>query len=222
MRNITKILLLIVVAFAAYLLWPRSASLSGFKPAEMARLQIQNWQGQKDNKGMGSLMARYKIYATQYHISPVTAFRMAQTQGGVLAAIANLKNDDSDSVSENRVLGSLTEKYSMLKQAVNGSFDPDALAREEYGWRVTEKDPSGSSDVIIPSICRILAALYGGNPEDYTEAATNIAKARMLVLTGGDLAEAKSAAQEGYSLLHEIATTPPATAVEGPTPTPAP
>ena len=215
MRNITKILLLVVVAFAVYLLWPRTPDLKAFKPKEMAELQIREWQAEKSGRGMGALLARFKIYASQFHFPPITAFRIAQTQGGALSRIAGAQTDPGEEI---RAVNSLREKYVMIKSGVNASFDADALAREEFTWRVAEKNPETESDPVVPGMCRIYAVLYGGQPEDFTDAVTSIAKARAMILSGeGDVAEATNDASEGYSLLREVALTP----VEG-SPTPAP
>lgn len=209
MRNITKIFLLIVVAFVAYLLWPRTPSLKAFTPSAMASLQIQNWQAQKSGKGMNALIARFKIYSSQYGFSPITAMRLAQAQASALSQIASLKGTDPDPDVENRALASLTEKYTMMKQALHASFDASTLAREEFGWRLSEQDPQTNPDVIVSSMCRILAAMYDGTPEEFTDAATSVARARAIILTGnGSASEAMTAAKEGYSLLREIAMTP--------------
>ena len=211
MRNITKILLLIVLAFVVYLLWPRTPNLNGFDPAQLARLEIQNWQAQKAGKEFGAVIARYKIFSSQYHFAPISSYRIAQSQADALNHLKLLRQPGADPAEENRTLSALTEKYTWIKQQVKGAFDPDAMARDEFGWRTLELD-GGAPNEVAASLSRILAGLYGGAAEDFIEPATNLVAARALVFNddaaaaGG--ADAQTTAQEAYTLLKEIAATP--------------
>jgi hypothetical protein len=214
MRPITKILLLVVVAFFVYLLWPRTPNLKTFDPAALAGLQVRTWQAEKLGKGMDAFLARYKIFAEQYHFSPVAAFQIARAQGNAIKEIAASKQG-ADSFNENQALSALTVKYTVWKTQTHADFDPDALAREELAWRSLEID-GAKPEEIAASMSRILAPIYGGVPEDFLDASTDVANARELIFgrlepsEGGNPAqEAKTTATEGYSLLKEIATTPP-------------
>ncbi len=217
MRNITKIVLLLIIAFVVYLLWPRTPSLKGFDPAELARLQVLDWQSEKADKGLGAVMTRYKIYTSQYHFAPVSAFRIAQSQGAALEH-QKLSREPGAEVEENRALASLTEKYTWIKQQTKGDFNPDALAREEFGWRNLELDENAPPEAATDALARILAGLYGGAAGDFTEVATNLEGARALILKDGaaaaddanPAATAQTAAREAYTLLKEIASVPPA------------
>jgi hypothetical protein len=214
MRPITKILLLVVVAFFVYLLWPRTPNLKNFDPGAMADLQVQAWQADKLGKGLDAMMARYKIYASQYHFSPVAAFQIARAQGNAVKEIASAKQPNGDAADENRALSALTEKYTVWKTQTHADFDPDALAREEYAWRALEIDGAKTGEIAAP-MTRILASIYGGVPGDFVDVGTDLASARGMIFgqqaptDGSDpVRAAKETAKEGYSLLKEIAATP--------------
>jgi hypothetical protein len=215
MRNITKILLLIVLAFFVYLLWPRTPNLKGFDPGVLAKLEVQNWQAQKAGKGFDAVIARYKIFSSQYNFSPISAYRIAQSQGDALNHLKLSRQPGGDPAEENRTLSALTEKYTWIKKQAKGTFDPDAMARDEFGWRTLEMDGAPPDEVAAP-LARLLAALYGGAPEDFTEVATSLMSARARIFQDDSAASdenpvtaAQTTAQEAYTLLKEIATAPP-------------
>jgi hypothetical protein len=214
MRPITKILLLVVVAFFVYLLWPRTPNLKGFDPATLADLQVRVWQADKLGKGLDAMMARYKIYAAQFNFSPVAAFQIARAQGNAVKQVASAKQPNGDAADENRALSALTEKYTVWKTQTHGDFDPDALAREEYAWRALEVDGAKTEEVAAP-MTRIYAAIYGGVPEDFIDVGTDLAGARAMIFglqspaDGEDpVRGAKETAREGFKLLKEIAAAP--------------
>jgi hypothetical protein len=214
MRPITKILLLVVVAFFVYVLWPRTPNLKGFDPGAMADLQVQAWQADKLGKGLDAMVARYKIFASQYNFSPVAAFQIARAQGNAVKEIASVKQPNGDAADENRALSALTEKYTVWKTQTHADFDPDALAREEYAWRALEIDGAKTEEIAAP-MTRIFAAIYGGVPGDFVDVGTDLASARGMIFgqqaptDGGDpVRAAKETAKEGYSLLKEIAAAP--------------
>jgi len=212
MRPITKVFLLIVVAFVVYLLWPRTPNLKGFDPAVMAKLQVTDWTAQRDGKGWEALTTRFKIYTSQYNFSPVGAYRMAQSQAEGLTAVKVSEEDKSNEVAESRALSAFTEKYAMMKRAAKEETEPDSLAREEIAWWTLVFEKAPASEVEAP-ITHILAARYGGVPEDFVDVAANLAEAQQLVFSNQatDAASGMSAvdyAQEGYKLLKEIAAAP--------------
>ena len=215
MRNITKILLLVLVGFLAYLLWPRSPSMKDFNPNEMAALQVRNWRAQKAGKGLDALMARFKIYSSQYHFSPISAFRIAQNQGAALEKLKNLKITEPDSGGgggdDSAVLSAITEKYARIKTETKGNFDADAMARDEIAWRLFELNDSPVESVLTP-LERILAGFYGGQPSDFSEVAKGLLTARAAVFKepAPEGVDPLVTAREAYSLLKEIATAPPA------------
>lgn len=222
MRPITKILLLAIVAFVVYLLWPRTADMKAFKPEEMANLVVANWQAQKQGKKFDAFKARFKIYSSQYQFGPVPAFRVAQSQDAALSELKLSRGQQGDPTNESRSLQSFTEKYTWIKKQARLSFDADAMAREEFSWRTMELDGRPQSE-IADSFSRILAGLYGGSAGDFKDVATDLVKARALIFNdtppadGSDpVATAKSLALEAYKLLKEIAQTP----VAAPQPTP--
>ncbi|MGH8046753.1 MAG: hypothetical protein ACREKL_05870 [Chthoniobacterales bacterium] len=215
MRPITKLLLLGVLAFIVFLLWPRTADMKAFDPVKLAALEVASWQAQKADKGFDAWKARFKIYSSQYHFDPTSAFRIAQSQGAALKSLMLSRGENADATEEGRSIQSFTEKYTWIKKQAKLDINTDALAREEFAWRLLELDGNPPAD-IAPPISRILAALYGGNPADFLDVATHIASARALIFKGDpstgepDVYSAKTMLEEAYKNLHEIALTPPA------------
>jgi hypothetical protein len=216
MRPITKILLLAVVAFVVFLLWPRTGNMKGFDPTKLAGLEVASWQAQKAEKGFDALKARFKIYSSQYHFDPISAFRIAQNQAAALKSLKLFHEENSDASEEGRSLAALTEKYLAIKKQAKLEFDADALGREEFAWRTLELDGAAPAEIAAP-LARVLAGLYGGGEADFKDVATHIAAARALIFKGDattgepDVYTAKTTAEEAYKLLSEIANTPPAT-----------
>lgn len=213
MRNITKIFILIVVAFVVYLLWPRTPSLKEFNPAELAKLQVEEWQTEKGGKPGGSLWIRFKIYTSQYHFSPVAAFRMAQSEGAALSAIKPAEAS-AEAMNDQSIVMRFTEKYAAMKRHLGADFDANALAQEEYTWRSLLAD-NAPADQLTGPVSNILAGLYGGAPADFAQVAADIVNAQGYIfgtVTPADGAEprtaAESTAQEGFQLLKEIAAQP--------------
>jgi|GEM_PF-704460 len=217
MRPITKIFLLIVVAFVVYLLWPRTPSLKNFDPAALANLSVKTWEAEKAHKGFDALMDRYQIYTSQYHFSPVAAFRMAQSQGAAISSMANAKQSGGDPGSDDQAVHAFTEKFTFWKTDARANIDPDSIARDEVAWRSMEMDGSSKPEEIAAPLTRVLAAIYGGSPADFTDVANELVDARGMILgnqtsDGADpRAEAQVKAQDAFKLLHDIALTPPAT-----------
>jgi hypothetical protein len=218
MRPITKILLLVVVAFVVYLLWPRTANMKEFDPVKLAGLQVASWQGQKDGKGFDTLKARYKIYTSQYNFDPISAFRIAQNQAAALKSLKLSREENGDPNEESRAIAALTEKYTWIRKQAKLAFDADAMAREEFAWLLAEYNTDGTAtpaDIATP-LSRVLAGLYGGTEADFQDVATDIVNARALIFKGDpatgqpDVYTAKTTAIEAYKLLSEIAKTPPA------------
>ncbi len=213
MRPITKILLFLVAAFVVYLVWPRTPSLRAFNPSELARLKLETWKAQQKGGGMGALVARFRIYATQFHFSPVTALQLARIDGDVFASLQKARGDKADFAEENRVLNLLGQKYSMIKQATRVEIDPDAIAREELLWRTLLLDGAPPKQVAAP-MARILASLYGGQVKDFNVVALDLAGAQAAAFGQREIPEvtqaggAAGALREGFALLKEIAATP--------------
>jgi hypothetical protein len=210
MRPITKVFLLLLVALFAYLIWPRTTDLKQFVPGDLANLEVENWTAQKQDKGLGLLMVRYKIYTSQYNFPPLDAFGIAQNEAAASKEIAAARAANGDPAIENRALAALTEKYARIKKQAKGDFDADAMAREQLEWHRLELDKAPAQDVAA-SLSRILAGLYGGDASEFLQVADGITAARGSIL--GDEAptegsDPKVVALDAYSLLKEIASTP--------------
>ncbi len=213
MRPITKVFLLIVVAFVVYLLWPHKPNIKGFDPGTLAKLQVQEWQAEKAGRPMSAWWTRFRIYTSQYDFPPVAAFRIAQSEGSALSRLR--PTEISAATGENpEVKAGFLEKFALMKRSLDATFDAESLAQEELTWRTSLID-GASADQMVGPVTHILAGLYGGAPEDFGDVAANVVSAQELILGSGapvdglDPAKAaQAAAQEGYKLLKEIAEAP--------------
>jgi hypothetical protein len=225
MRNITKVLLLIVAAFLVYVIWPRTPNLKGFDPNEMAKLTVDDWIARKDGKNFASMVARYKIYSSQFNLSPLTAYRMAQNDVAGTNALRSLKgidtaggeNADTVAAIESKATTALTEKFAMMKVPATEGGGADALAREEVA-RFSLVLKGAPSEEIAGPIARIYAAEYGGTPEDFAEVASNLGYAQWMIFsdtaTSPDGMSALDYTREGFKLLKEVANAAPAPAAQ--------
>lgn len=218
MRPITKILLLAVVAFIVYLIWPSSPNIKAFNPGELAGLEVKTWIAEKRDKGLDALLTRFRIYNSQYKFGPFPSFRIAQHQGNGIEAMnrsfPKTEGGAPNATEENRALLAFTQKYVSIRKQAGLDFDPDALAREELAWRALEHDGATPEEVAMP-MARILASIFGGMEADYGDVAYGIAYGRSLILRDevpSDIIDpvqaAQDAASESYSLLKELAEQP--------------
>jgi hypothetical protein len=222
MRNITKIALLLVVAFFVYLIWPRTPDLKGFDPVALSKLELKVWKAEKEKRGFAALMARYQIYTSQYHLSPAAAFLAARSAGNGIDGINEMRLINSqrspeqgpDTAAEGRAIIDLTEGYARMKGDAKTDFDPDAIAREEFAWRMLLLDGAPADEVAKP-ISRILALIYGGPASDFQDVAAYLAYAQTLTFGAEPPADvtnpaqaAEEAAIEGNKQLKQIATMP--------------
>jgi len=207
MRPITKILLLIVVGFFVYVLWPRTPKLDGFKPAEIAPLEVRSWISERDGKGLDLITQVYKIYTHQLGFSPIASFRIGMSESGGVEKLRKLTHSDD---REARALRSFQEKYAIIKRDSGKAFSSDDLAREEIAWRTAEID-AAPYDQIANSMANVLAGLYGGEPKRFADIAYGIVSARAL-LHGAELPEgfsdpvsaAEEIAQQAFTELKEL------------------
>lgn len=188
MRPITKIFLLIVVAFFVYLLWPREPKMTEFSPPELARLRVDSWQ--KEGKGgLGLLFTDFRIFAFQFGFSPLASFQIASNEASAVSTLHKYA-DDPEGSGETRALVSLQEKYVLIKRQTKMDFDTDACARSEIAWRTIELD-GGRPEAVARGMAGAYAALYGGDAGEYLDATRNLAGARVLL--------AGAALPEGYT-----------------------
>jgi hypothetical protein len=70
-------LLLIVLAAAAWGGWPRRADLRAFEPAEMARLETAMWRDYYERRYPALFYHLYALSRTQFGFSPLDSVRIA-------------------------------------------------------------------------------------------------------------------------------------------------
>ncbi len=206
MRPITKILLLIVVAFFVYLLWPRNPTLTEFTPTELARLEMRAWQAEADG-GFGAMIPLFRIYAFHYGVAPLASFQIASAETGAVSVLRKFAGDP-DGLGPSRALVPLQEKYVILRRQTGRDFDSDACARGEISWREIELE-GGKPEAVATAMASCYAAFFGGESGDYLATARNLAGARAL-LFGAKLPEGYSdreraaleLATDGYRELH--------------------
>ncbi len=183
MRPITKLLLLFVVAFFVFLLWPRSPSLREFDPASLAARQVEAWQKERAG-GFGALVSVFKIYAFEYGMSPLASYQIASNEVGAVATLRKWVGDPGGGLGT-RALLPLQEKYVLIKRQTNSEIDTDACARAEIAWRMIEMD-GAKPQAVGASMAAELAVLHGGDRADYRGAARQFAGARA-ILFGAEL-----------------------------------
>jgi len=175
-----------------------------FDPDFVGDSETRMWQlyyGNVSRAAMGMQLLR--LMRAQFGLSYRTSILVAED---VAAATLEFHGAREESEYENKVLPNLIHGYTRLCRAVNGTWDPEEVARAELDWWVARRTPGRSDPQIVgQAIAHEYSLVYGKDNEHVQRAGFLRAKAaRQRDDTAGqgpDWKEISAMLRESYSEL---------------------
>jgi len=140
--RIAAVVVVGVIAVGAYAVTRAPAgprTLTQFEPARLADLELRMWQAYyaKENVRLFALLVT--MMREQYHYSWATATREAFHLARAAAIFGNARSNYE------QVLPDLETGYTIARDWLGASFDPQAVARAELAWWVARRIPGQNS-----------------------------------------------------------------------------
>src|ERR1700760_1089905 len=129
-RYFLLVVLLLLVATAAYVLWPRRGDLRAFDPAAVARLETNMWRDYYTHDYQALGVALYSLYHDQYHFSPGDSAQLGFYSGKA----AQVFQPTTGRAEAQIALPWLVKYYTLLRDRSGEAFDAEAAARMELDW----------------------------------------------------------------------------------------
>ena len=174
-----RLLILLLIALAAFCFWPRSPSLSAFDPEKMADLQMAVWKDAAGKKGRELILPLYGTYERQYRVSPVSSLIMAIESSRALSIF----HTAPDAADQEKALVPLRTVFARLKNETKSNFDADAAARLELRLWILRADHAKRAQ-LTSAWSDLLGLLYGLPAADTLPAAKMFAQAAKLADEG--------------------------------------
>jgi len=180
MRWIARIIVVILLGFVVYLFWPRTASLSDFKPEEMAEIELTIWEKQLTQQFFRRTMAYYGLFFGQYHLSPFTAIYASGQFAWTSAKCKNLKIE----AEFEKLRPTVKETYLGLADKLGIDIDAEALAR--YQVEIWRQAFTPGEYIQTDPYVGFLNELYGISPREAEPIAVAMAEARAIFCENED------------------------------------
>lgn len=190
-----RLLLLLVLAVAAYLFWPRTASLGAFDPEKMAELQIAVWKAAADPKSPAPVLPLYELYQRQYGMPPISALKMAFDMARALRVF----HTSPDAADQEKAMLPLQAVFVALKDGTKAGFDAGAAARMEFMVWVLMSDRAKRAQ-LTTAWSESLAVLYGHTAGECLPAAKQFSLASKLA-DEGNWNDARASLVQGWKIL---------------------
>ena len=197
-------LLLIVLAAAAWGGWPRRADLRAFEPAEMARLETAMWRDYYERRYPALFYRLYALSRTQFGFSPLDSVRIALSAARAAKAFQPTRSRAAATAA----MPQLVVYYELLRPAAPNAFDVDVAARLELDWWQARREAVAPADYGV-TIAKVAAMTYGRPADDPAILGSGIARAEAMALrdargqgiTDSDWREIEGRLLEAYRLL---------------------
>lgn len=155
------VLVLVVIAAAAYAAIPRHADLGRFDPASMARLETAMWRDYYEKHYFDLFRHLYDVSRREYGFSPLDSARIA-----VAAASAAKSFQPSTSREEaEAALPALNTYFAILARAAPVPVEVEDAARTELAWWQARRENVSPEEYGL-IVARVATLLYGiDNPD---------------------------------------------------------
>jgi hypothetical protein len=197
-------LLLIVLAAAAWGGWPRRADLRAFGPAEMARLETAMWRDYYERRYPALFYHLYALSRTQFGFSPLDSVRIALSAARAAKAFQPTRSRAAATAA----MPQLVVYYELLRPAAPNAFDVDVAARLELDWWQARREAVAPADYGV-TIAKVAAMTYGRPADEPAILGSGIARAEAMALrdargqgiSDSDWREIEDRLLEAYRLL---------------------
>ncbi len=197
-----RLVVVLLIAVAAYCLWPRSTSLTDFDPARMAELQIQLWEQTEARSRTAMFFTLYEIFERQYRVPPIASAMMA-FEISKARWMFELAPDPAD---QEKATEPLKTAFVHLKHATKLPFEPAVVAKMEVTTWTLVADHSRRA-TLTAAVSEMLAVLYNRPTSEMLPAAKLFARA-MKAADEKNWTEARSLSSEAWLVLHRVVATP--------------
>ncbi|MFV0417070.1 MAG: hypothetical protein ACK5NG_11990 [Chthoniobacterales bacterium] len=192
MSFIIRLIVLIIIILAVYILWPRNPDLAKFSPKSVAELEAKAWVAASKADAFGSAKSFYILYDRQFGFPPIASVMLAQSSSRALLLIRR----GADEADQEKALPVLTELYTRMKRELGKDWDSPALARRHYSIWLNVAN-GGKPEDISKLIVDLWTSVYGSEAGSLTAAAKEraeamIASAAVMPDGTGDLMTTKS------------------------------
>lgn len=195
MFALRRLLMLGIILLAGYCVWPRTASLTAFKPARIAELQITVWKNAQARQRWELGTSLYKLYVGQYGISPLTALKMAIETSDAMIRFQSAP----DAADQEKALVPLDAAFATFQNRLQAPFDSHAAAMMEFQIWSLRANGNRQAD-LTKAVDEQLALLYGKSSGDCIPAAQKFVVA-MAEADAGRWAMARAASKEAWETL---------------------
>lgn len=172
-----RLVLVLITSLAAYVLWPRSPSLSAFRPDRIEAFRIEAIGDARADKTWASLVPLYRIFQEEFRFSPVAAAQCAWETSRALRFYL----DSADNADRERALAPLEKMFEIMRRQIGVGFEPAVAARLELSCWMLAGDMRKETQ-LRAAIAEKLALLHGGSASEFAAAAAAFAKADRLVM----------------------------------------
>lgn len=174
-----KICVGLLVILAAYVFWPRDASLDKFLPQNVAAAEIAAWQALRADEGFNAVASYYALYTTQFGMGPVQALNLSSTYSAAIQGI--LKT--TDAASQAAFEPDFIEAGTLFIRETRGGQDGPALGRGDFNvWGALAEQED--LEKFIPLVRSQLRSWSGLPAEALQGAAEMRARALQAAFTG--------------------------------------
>lgn len=175
MFALRRLLLLLLIVFAAYCFWPRTSSLTDFDPVRMSELQIEIWKGAAGKKLQALIFPYFAIYQGQYNLPPVSALKISFDS----ARAVHLFYTSPDAADQEKALMPLQTVFLTIRSSTKAGFDSTAAARMELMTWMLRADHAKRAQ-LTTAWSESLALLYGRTADECLPAAKKFSIASKL------------------------------------------
>jgi hypothetical protein len=155
-RKTILALALLIGAAVAYAVWPRTADLRAFDPAEMARLETAMWRDYYEKRYPLLFWHLYESTRSQFGFSPLQSMRIALSAAQAARAFQPTRSR----AEADAALPPLVTYYDLLRSAAPAALESEVLARHELDWWQARREAVGPRDYGL-TVADVAAATYG-------------------------------------------------------------
>jgi len=197
-RFFSRLAVVGILTAAAYVFWPREASLNGFRPVQMEALRIEALRAAREGKAAGAFVPLYRIFQEECGMRPLAAAEA----GWEASRGMRLFFDSADTADRERALVPLERVFAIVREETGAGFDAEVLARLElHGWMLA--GDGRKQGQLRSAIAEKLALLHGGSAGEFAGVAEGFARAdRLLAMKNEE--EARRVGVSAWRRLSEL------------------